>query len=417
MRTRLLSLCLCLVAFSARAADEWPQFRGPHGDGHFDGKGLPLEWNEGKHVAWKTLIHDRGWSSPVIWGNQIWLTTATADGHKSFAVCVDRESGKIVHDLPVFDTEKPEHIAASNSYASPTSVIEEGRVYVHYGTYGTACLDTATGKILWTRRDLKCDHHEGAGSSPILVGDLLIVNVDGRDVQYVIALNKATGDTVWKTDRSADFTTVHQNQRKAYCIPIVIPRGAGRQLVDPGAKAMMGYDPATGEELWKVRYNGWSMAPRPLFGHGMVFVVNDYDHPELWAVRPDGSGDVTDTHVVWKLSKGIPSRPSALLIDDLLFLVNSDGIISCIEAKTSDTIWKQRIDGKYSASPIYSDGRIYFFNENSLTTVIEPSREFKVLSINPLGGEPLMASPAAAGKALFIRTEKFLYRVEEPQAK
>ena len=245
----------------------------------------------------------------------------------------------------------------------------------------------------------------------------MVVNVDGRDVQYVIALDKATGKTVWKTNRSADFRLVPPDQRKAYCVPIVIPRGAGTQLVSPGAKAMIAYDPGSGDELWKVRHNGWSMAPRPLFGHGLVFAINDYDHPELWAVRPDGNGDVTESHVVWKITNGMPSRPSLLLIDDLLFVVNSGGIVSCIEAKTGRIVWKERIDGKYSASPIYADGRIYFINENAVTTVIKPSRRFEVLAVNPLADEQLMASPAVAGNALFIRTEKYLYRIDDSTPK
>ena len=170
---------------AAAAGETWPEFRGPTGDGHAAGRGLPVTWSETENVAWKTAIPERGWSSPVIWHQQIWLTTATPDGTAMFAVCVDRETGKIVHQIKVFDTPNPEHIAVVNSYASPTPAIEAGRVYAHFGTYGTACLDTATGQIVWTRRDLNCDHHEGPGSSPILFENLLIVHVDGRDVQYV----------------------------------------------------------------------------------------------------------------------------------------------------------------------------------------------------------------------------------------
>ena len=398
--------------------DSWSEFRGPRGDGHSDSEGLPLRWSESKseNITWKTRIHGRGWSSPILWGQQVWMTTATADGHKLSAVCVDRDSGKIVHDIHVFDVEQPQPIASGNSYASPTPAIEEGRVYVHYGTYGTACLDTATGNRVWERRDLKCDHESGAGpgSSPALVGDLFVVNVDGRDVQYVIALNKANGKTVWKTDRSVDFSQTPVNQRKAFCTPIVVPRGSGNQLVSPGAKALIAYDTATGNELWKVRHRGFSVAPRPVFGHGLVFALIDHDSPELWAVRADGSGDVTDSHVVWKMTQGMPSRSSPLLIGDLLFVVNNDGIASCLEARTGELVWKQRIGGNYSASPVCADGRIYFFNENAVGTVIQPSGKFEVLAVNPLHEEQLLASPAVAGRSLFVRTEKHLYRIEEP---
>jgi outer membrane protein assembly factor BamB len=412
MRSILWILLIGLGSNPAAAGEHWPQFRGPGGDGRSDAAGLPLTWSETENVAWKTPIHDRGWSSPVIWGDQVWLTTAAADGRKMFAVCVDRGSGRVVHDVKVFDTEKPEHIAAVNSYASPTPAIESGRVYVHFGTYGTACLDTQSGGILWSRRDLNCDHHEGPGSSPILLEDLLIFHVDGRDVQYVVALDKRTGRTAWKTDRSIDYTPFTPNLRKAFCTPVVIEAGGRLEQISPGAKAVMGYDPRTGRELWKVRYFGWSVTPRPLFGHGLVFVVMDYERPELWAIRPGGEGDVTDTHVVWKLRQGVPAQPSLLLIGDLLYMVNDDGIASCIEAKSGRVVWKARMGGNYSASPIYADGRLWFFNRTATTTVLAPGRQYKVLSTNRLDGEQ-MATPAVSGKAIFLRTATHLYRIEQ----
>ncbi len=409
-----LIVVMALMAGFVEAGENWPQFRGPEGNGHADANGLPVSWSGTRNIVWKTAIHDFGWSSPVIWGNQIWLTTATASGRQMFVVCVDRTSGKIVHDIKVFDTEAPEHIAASNSYASPTPVIEAGRLYAHYGTYGIACLNTETGKILWSRRDLNCDHHEGPGSSPIVWGDLLIVHVDGRDVQYVIAMDKNTGKTAWKTNRSIDYSQYHINSRKAFCTPTVIDVDGHEELISPGAKAVMGYDPATGRELWKVRYNGWSMTPRPIFGHGLAFIVNDYEKPELWAIKPGGSGDVTASHVAWKMTKGAPSRPSLLLIGDLLFMVSSDGMAGCVEAKTGQLVWKQRLPGGYSASPIYADGRIYFFNHDAVATVIQPAREYMLLATNEFEErEEMMASPAVAGKALFVRTKGNLYRIEQ----
>jgi outer membrane protein assembly factor BamB len=416
MRSILLAFALSLAAFPLSAGEHWPQFRGPGGDGHSDATGLPLKWSETENIAWKVPVHDRGWSSPVVWGDQVWATTATEDGKQMFAVCLDRASGKIVHDVKVFDVEKPEHIASINSYASPTPAIEAGRIYVHYGTYGTACLDTQSGKVLWTRRDLNCDHHEGPGSSPILLGNSLIVHVDGRDVQYVIALDKATGKTVWKTDRSVDYSAYPANTRKAFCTPIVIQTGGGQQLISPGAKAVMAYDPLTGKELWKVRYNGWSVTPRPLFGHGMVFLVTDYEQPELWAVRPDGRGDVTATNVAWKINKGVAAQPSSLLVRDLLYMVNDRGIAMAIEAKTGEVVWRERLGGNYSASPVYADGRLWFFSQEAVTTAIEPGRECKIVAVNRLE-EQVMASPAVAGKAFFLRTRTHLYRIEKAPAK
>ncbi len=419
MRAALLFFITLSTTGLLQAGDGWTQFRGPEGNGHAQADKLVLKWNEQENIIWKTAIHDRGWSSPVIWQNQVWISTATNEGHQLYAVCLNRKTGKVIHDIKVFDVDRPQGIAKENTYASPTPVIEDKKVYMHYGTYGTACLDSTTGNILWTRRDLNCDHETGAGpnSSPLITGNLFIVNVDGRDVQYVIALDKTNGKTVWKTDRSVDYSKVPLHKRKAYSMPFPVPRGNKKQLVSPGGQAIYSYDPDTGAELWKVRHRGWSMVPRPVFGMGMVFVVMDYDHPELWAIRPEGHGDVTDSHVKWKEKQGIPSRSSPLFVNGLLFMVNHHGIVSCLEADTGKTVWKNRIEGKYSASPIYANNRIYFFNEQGVSTVIKPTRKFEVLSVNRLAEEQLMASPAVAGQALFIRTENHLYRIENSSSK
>lgn len=397
---------------SPEAKKNWPQFRGPTGDGHAQAVGLPLRWSETENIVWKTAIHDRGWSSPVVWEDQVWLTTATPDGKRLFAVCVDWKTGKTIHDVLVFEVAAPEHVAAMNSYASPTPVIEAGRVYVHYGTYGTACLDTRTGKVLWKRNDLNCDHHEGPGASPILWENLLIFHVDGCDVQYGVALDKNTGRTVWKTPRGVDYRQVHRFCRKSFCTPLIVEVDGQTQLISPVAKAIFGYDPRTGEERWKIRYNGWSVTPRPVCGLGLVFFVNDYERPEFWAVRPGGQGDLTATNVAWKITRGMPAQPSPLLIDDLLYLVNDDGIAQCLEARTGKSVWRERLAGRFSASPLYADGRLYFFSHDARGYVLRPGRRFEVLAVNSLEGS-LMASPATVGRALLLRTEKNLYRLEE----
>ncbi|MCA9073988.1 MAG: PQQ-like beta-propeller repeat protein [Planctomycetaceae bacterium] len=409
-------LLITLPAVELVADEPWSQFRGPHGNGHTTAENLPLEWDESRHVTWKTAIHDRGWSSPVIWGDQIWLTTATRDGHRLFAVCVNKHTGEIVHDLHIFDVDDPMRITDENTYATPTPVIEEGRVFVHFGTYGTACLDTATGDTLWTRRDLNCDHEAGAGpaSSPTLIDGKLVVHVDGRDVQYIIALDSETGKTVWKTPRSIDFTDIPVHHRKAYCMPIVIPRGDGVQIISPGGRALYAYD-LHGKELWRMQHRGWSIAPRPVYGHGLLFTIIDRDDPELWAVRPDGNGDVTDTRVVWKESKGMPQRCSPLLIDDQLYLVNREGIATCLKAETGKLVWKKRLRGKFSASPIYDRKHIYLFNEDATTTVIRPGPKADIVATNALDTQPLLASPAIDGDALIIRTENALYRIENAE--
>ncbi|MGA2540104.1 MAG: PQQ-binding-like beta-propeller repeat protein [Verrucomicrobiota bacterium] len=395
---------------AADSPGNWPQLRGPDGNGQAGSAGLPLEWSETNNISWKTPIHDSGWSSPVIWNTQVWLTTARADGLEMFAVCIDRDQGQVLHDVKVFDSEKVDSINPGNTYASPTSVIETGRLYVHFGTYGTACLDTETGKVLWSRRDLNCDHEVGPGSSLASVGNLLVFHVDGRDQQYVIALDKTNGKTVWKTPRSIDFAEIGPNFRKAFSTAALVEAAGHLQLVCPGAQGVMAYDARTGEELWKVRYKGWSVVLRPVCGQGMAFLGTDFDHPQLWAVRLDGHGDVTDTHVAWKISERMPATPSPLLVDDLLYVVNDGGIASCLEAQTGRSIWEQRLDGGFNASPLYGAGRIYFFGRDGTTSVLAPGREPRMLAVNKLEGV-VMACPAVTDNSLFVRTKTHLYRI------
>ncbi len=395
-------------------AENWPDFRGPTQDGHAQTSGLPLEFNENLNVTWKTPIHDRGWSSPVVWNDQVWMTTATAEGQELFVVAVHRETGEILHDIKLFDVETPQFSNALNSYASPSPVIEEGRVYVHFGAYGTACLDTATGRTLWTRRDLVCEHFMGPGSSPVLWNDLLIFHVDGADVQYVIALNKHTGDTVWKTDRSIDYSDMDPDIRKAYCTPLFTEVGGRTQMISVGAQGVMAYDPSDGTEIWKLRFDGFSNVPRPLVGHGMAFINTGYNKPSLLAVRLGGTGELGLDDIVWTLDKRVPARSSKLLIGDLIYMIHEGGVASCVEAKTGEVVWTERIGDQHSASPVYVDDRIYFFGQGGDVAVIAPGREFKLLARNRFK-EGFMASPAVVDGTMFLRGEKHLFRVEFPK--
>ncbi len=416
MKRFVAALCWCVLAVvlvsAVRAGDVWPQFRGPSLDGHGDADGLPVTWSETAHVAWKTPIHDRGWSSPVIWGDQVWLTTATESGKQMYAVCVDRESGAILYDLKLFDVDEPREIHKTNSYASPTPAIEEGRVYVHFGSYGTACLDTKTGQTIWARRDLPCNHWRGPGSSPYLVGDRLFIHYDGYDYQYLVALDKHTGDTVWKIDRDIDYQTDDGDLKKAYCTPILIDAAGRRQLISPAARATIAYDPVTGDEIWRLRYPTHSATARPLFGHGMLFINSGFSRAVMYAVKPDGQGDITDSHVVWSVDKGIGSKPSSLLIDDLLYNVHDRGTAVCLEATTGQVVWEERLGGNMSASPIYADGKIYIPNEEGETTVLKPGRKFEVLAVNRLD-DGCMASPAVADHSIYLRTRTHLYRLRQ----
>jgi outer membrane protein assembly factor BamB len=414
----MFQLRLLLAAVIALA--QWPQFRGADGNGVSTNTGLPLTWSETQNVRWKTAIHGRAWSSPVVLGRQVWLTTATPDGKQLFAVAIDKDSGKIIYDLKLFDVPNPQFAHAFNTYASPTPVIEDGRVYVTFGSPGTAALDTATGEVVWTRRDLECNHFRGAGSSPILFRNLLLMHFDGSDRQYVVALDKRTGKTVWQTNRSIDFQDVLPDGkikadgdfRKAFGTPQIVMNGDRPVLVSIGSQATYGYDPLTGRELWKIVERGnFSGSTRPVAGHGLVFYPTGFNTGQIFAIRPDGRGDVTGTHVAWKAARGAPNKPSLLLLGDLLFMVNDGGIVTCLEARTGTEVWHGRLTDSYSASPVSADGRVYFFSEDGKTTVIEAGRAFKILAENSLD-DGFMASPAIDGQAFYLRTRSHLYRIE-----
>jgi outer membrane protein assembly factor BamB len=307
-----------------------------------------------------------------------------------------------------------------NGYASPSPVIEPGRVYVNFGSYGTACLDTATMKTIWQRNDLPCRHYRGPGSSLILFEDLLILTMDGVDVQYLVALDKNTGRTVWKTDRTTDWNDLNANgkpisegdHRKGFTTPLIVAVQGKPIVISAGSKAAYGYDPHTGRELWKVYHGSHTPASNPVFAQGLVMFATGMGKAELWAVKPDGQGDVTRSHVVWKtVGKAVPRLSSPVVAGDLLFMVNDGGVVSCLEIATGHEVWQQRIGGHFAASPIYADGRIYFSSQEGKVTAIKPGRTCEVLATNTLEGG-ILASPAVSGKSLFLRTKTHLYRIE-----
>lgn len=391
-------------------AAHWNQFRGGLTNGRTSAEGLPWTWSETENVVWKTKIHGKGWSSPVVWGDRIWLTTATEDGKQLSVLAVDAESGKVLLDRVVFEVEAPRFCHPTNSYASPTPYVEQGRLYVHFGAYGTACLDTETGKTLWQRRDFVCDDFRGPASSPIVDDERLYVLFDGVDVQYVVALDKRTGETVWKTDRNIDYGTDNPDRKKAYSTPQLIEHQGRRQLVCPSAAATIAYDPATGAELWRVQHGGMNAAARPLFADGLLYVAAGDGDRALIAIRPDGDGMLSDDKIVWSVGKSVPKRSSQVLANGLLFMVDDKGIASCLEAKTGALLWRERIGGDYWASPILGGGKVYFFSKQGKCVVVAAEREFRLLSENQLG-DGFVASPAVWGRSLLLRSTTHLYRV------
>lgn len=403
-------LLLMLSIFPAQDTN-WPGYRGPNGDGHSIATNLPLQWSEQKNVRWKTAIVGKAWASPVVWGDQVWLSNATEKGDKLSAIALSLSTGKIIHDIPLFTIEKPMFNLPTNSYASPTPVIEEGRVYIHFGSAGTACIDTKSGKTLWTRQDILCDHYRGPASSPIVFENLLILTFDGADVQYLTALDKISGKTVWRTDRSITYGTNNGDNKKAFSTPAVFKIDGKYQMVSPAAVGTVAYDPSTGAELWKVHHGGMNASCRPVMANGKILVTTGDGGWKLFAVRPDGKGDVSTTHVSWKTIKSVPSYSTPLVVKNQVFMVSKDGIFTELDSETGEVVKQERLAGSFWTSPMYADGRIYLFNEQGSGYVIQAGKDWKLLETNKLENG-CMASPAAVGKNIIVRTKTHVYSLE-----
>jgi outer membrane protein assembly factor BamB len=398
-----------LPTFPVTAAD-WPEFRGPTGQGHAVATALPVEWSPTKNVAWKQAVPGVGWSSPVIAGGRIYLTTAVkgpATTPSLRTLCLDAANGQIMWDTEIFSPAESgnQPIHQKNSQASPTPILEGNRLYVHFGHHGTAALDLA-GKIVWRNNRLGYTPLHGNGSSPILVGDRLVFSADGTDNPALIALDKKTGELAWKVLRS-----VQTKQKFSFATPLLITVNGRPQIISPASGAVYALDPEDGREIWHARYGtGFSVIPRPVFAHGLLFIGTGYNRADLLAIRADGSGDVTDTHIAWRTTKGAPLTPSVVVVGDELYAVNDAGIATCWDTKTGTVHWSERLEGNYSASPIAVGDHLYFMSENGIGTVLKASRTFTKVATNLLE-ERALASYAVVENSLLIRTAGHLYRI------
>jgi len=431
MRRKSIGLVLGALLFPAISVsaqdartEGWPEFRGPMSSGHAPGeRKVATKWSENRNVTWKTAIPHAGWSTPVVWGDQVWLTTATEEGTESDVLALDRNTGEVLHNARLFHTDSPEPLGNNvNGYASPSPAIEAGRVYLSFGSYGTACLDTKSFEIVWTREDFECRHYRGPGSSLYLHDDTLYISFDGVDLQYLVALDKHTGETRWRTDRSTvwdDWTEEgipfrDGDMRKGFSTPVITQVNGRPLLLSIASKTLFGYDPATGDELWKMSNPGHTPSTRPVLKDDVAFVMTGYSGTELRAVRLDGVGDVTETHLKWsQTGSHLPDTPSPILVGELLYTVSNRGIISALDPESGEPVWNERIGGNFIASPVYAGGHLYFASTQGKTTVLKPGRSFEAVAENELD-EGLMASPAIAGDALFLRTKTHLYRIDKP---
>jgi outer membrane protein assembly factor BamB len=412
MIRRFFLLISAVSLSSVCLAEDWPEFRGPTGQGHSTATELPVEWGPQKNVVWKAAVPGLAWSSPVVVAGQIYLTTAVEKGadHELCALALDAETGSILWQQTLFlqkEKDAPK-IHKKNSHASPTPIFEDGKLYAHFGHMGTACLEATTGKVLWSTQAFGYAPVHGNGGSPVLVDDLLIFAADAASEPSVIAVEKKSGKLRWRTPRVAEAT-----RKFSFCTPLVIEVDGKKQLITPGSGVVQALDPQSGQEIWRVNYEqGYSVVPRPVFAHGMLYICTGYDKPRLLAIRVDAAakGNLTESHVAWRVDKYIPHNPSVLVVGDEFYCVADNGILSCLDAKTGEPYYQERCTGPSSSSPLYADGKIFLLDERGQAVVVQPGKTMKVLATNEME-ERCLASYSVVGSDLLLRTADHLYRI------
>ena len=424
-RIRPLSVLLALIWIipiqteAQENTSSWTHFRGSGLNGISTGSGFPFSWNDSTNVSWKASIEGKGWSSPVVLNKQVWLTTASKEKKEMRVICLDLESGEELHNMLVFTPEKLFRIHAINSYATPTPAIEEGRVYVHFGRYGTACINTETGEKIWERTDLQCEHIQGPGSSLLVYRDKLIVHMEGTDVQHILALEKNTGNTLWIAERPKElYDQMPTIGKKAYVTPIIMHIGGRDMMISNGSTVCIAYDPQTGKEIWRIGQGDDSTISMPVEGDGLVFFYTSFvtgedgkKYAELFAVDPNGEGDIGETHIRWRMKAPILQLSTPVVVDGRLYTVDSKGVFYCLQASDGKVHWSENLKGKFHSSPLYANGHIYVSSIRGETLVYKAGPKLEQVSKNTLKGE-IWATPALVDGAILIRTSEFLYRIE-----
>jgi outer membrane protein assembly factor BamB len=416
----MISLLLMVTALKTSMAQtsDWTHFRGSRLDAIAADEKIPLVWDNST-VKWKTEIHGRGHSSPVVYGSQIWITTATLDGKELYAVCIDFLTGKIIHDIKVFASEEVIGKHGINTYASPTPCIEKGFVYAHFGSLGTACIRTTDGTVVWKRTDLKVNHVQGPGSSPVLYKNLLILHYEGTDIRYLIALDKTTGKQVWRTDRPEEpYKPLPSIGKKAYVTPLIINVKGTDMLFSNGSAVCCAYDPMTGTEIWRVVRGAESTVPMPFSENGIVYFCTGSmeDTPptysEMLAVNPDGRGDITAANVLWKRRDDIAHTQilTPVIKDGLIYTVSTRNLLMCLDALNGKEIWSERQRSDHNASPVYVNGNVWFFSIKGEVLAVKAGRKHETVARNQMDSG-IWATPAFVRNSVILRTEKYICRI------
>jgi outer membrane protein assembly factor BamB len=415
--------CLFLAAFftSSQNADSqnknWTFFRGSNLNGIAETDNIPLNWDEAG-IRWKTEIHDKGWSSPVVFDNQIWITTANPDGKELYAIAIDFNTGKIIYDIKVFTPEEVNGKHSLNSYATPTPCIEKNFVYVHYGSMGTACIRTSDGSVIWKVTDLKCKHVQGPASSPVIYKNLIILHYEGTDIRYIVALDKTTGKLIWRSERPSEpYEPLTVIGRKAYITPIILNVKGQDILISNGSAICQALDPLTGKEIWRVIRGAESTVAMPFTEKGVVYWYTGYmvaadgsNYTEILAVNPDGKGDITGSNILWKKKAGQMQLLSPVMKDGLIYTVDSKNNLMCLDASTGDEVWTTHLLSAFNASPIFVNGIIWFFSVKGEVLAIKAGRKYEVVAENQMDSG-IWATPAIIRNSVILRTEKYLYRI------
>lgn len=390
---------------------EWNQFQGPGGQGKAPAANLPEKWSETLNHAWGVNIPGKAWASPIVHQGKIWLANSTEDGKRLSLLGLDLTTGKQIHDITVFEVPKPAFCFPYNSYASSTPTAKDGKVFVHYGSAGTACINAQNGNILWKRNDLPCDHHRGAGSSPLLWNDRLYLIFDGFDKQYVACLNATDGSTLWKTDRGFDYGTDNGDSKKAYATPAIVEAGGSTQVVCPSASHTAAYDALTGKEVWRVKHGGMNAASIPQRKGDSLFLASSDGGWGLGAVRLGATGKLPEDAILWKTAKGAPQYSSLVIDGDLIYSATEKGFACCLEAATGAEVYQERLGNKFHASPVLSGDKLWLFDDKGKGYCIRAGRKYQLLGSGQLD-DGCMATPAIAGDILIVRTRKGLHALK-----